>query len=309
MIRSCFGYLWRKENVDNTESGPSPALGIIRDLFKDFLEEYENLTQELNFPVLHQIVIGMTDIDLRAQLSVTTAQIDARCSQGRTPLMWATSRSNLNAIQLLLDFGASPYVTDFEHRNVFHIAAYNKSIKPLKLLLDIITAGPMPLNIEQEGLQIRLIDQPDIYGLSPLSLAIARKRTDHALHLLEYHCAIDTPSHRVSPLILAVENNENKILRYLLTKGARTDAVDRDQMGVLHIAGAIGDLETILTLLHHEAPLDVDVTHTDIYGCTPIRCFELHRKLYVQEDEQLLAKSREAFERLLNKVNSYRLQL
>lgn len=99
-----------------------------------------------------------------------------------------------------------------------------------------------------------------------------------------------------------------EVIENLLARGVRTDVVDSDEIGILHVAGYTGNLTTIRILLRHEEPLSVTYTHPDIYGNTPMRDFEVRRKFYVQEDEKLHNRSKEAFEELLKKVNSRRLE-
>lgn len=287
----------------------SPAQVIIQDLFKEFLEDYEDLAKELGLTVLHQIVLGMVDIDLKTQLSVTTIEINTLCSNNFTPLMWATRMSDLKAMQLLIDFGASLDTTGHGGRNVFHMAARKGSLEALKLLLDNFMATPMPSNIEYKEPGTPLFDHEDVTGGTPLLIAIIHKRTSHALLLLQFQCAINPSPSSQSPFLASVQFNEYEVLRYLLTKGVKMGVVDDDKMGVLHTAGGAGDLETILILLHHETPLSISAIHVDRYGNTPMRGFEIYRQGLVHEDAEQLAKSREAFEALLNKANSYQLQL
>lgn len=209
-------------------------------------------------------------------------------------------------MQLLLDFGASLDTRDTVNGNIFHIAARHGSLEALKLLLNITTAGPM--DIEKENLQKRLLNQIDIWNSTPLGNAISRNRTSQALLLLQYNFDINPPLPGFSPLLVAIQYREHEIIKCLLARGAKTDVVDNESMGILHYAGGIGDHETLLILLQHE-PLIADVTLADKDGRTPMRCFELDRKILVQEDEQLFAESRKVFEILLNKANSYQLQL
>lgn len=286
--------------------GLSSTTHKMKQIFASFLEDYDSLTQDLNFTVLHQIILGLTNIDLSSQLSLSTSQIDNCCSQGRTPLLWATSRSDIKTMQLLLDFGASVHITDVNNRNVFHIAAKNESPVGLKLLLDTITANIM--DAEKKFFVNRLLNETDIYGLSPLDAAIREGRISGVLLLLQYDCDINLPPSTISPLITAIQSNKHELIKPLLARGAKTDTVDNESMGILHIAGGSGDHEILLILLQHE-PLVADITLADINGRTPMRCFELDRKMLVQEDEQLYAKSKKVFESLLNKANSYQLQL
>lgn len=110
----------------------------IKSLFRDYLEDYDTrvaIPRELGLTILHQIVLGIVDIDLKTHLVASTAEIDIRCATGRTPLGWAIVRSDLNAVKLLVEFGASLSITmkPFD-RNVIHEAARYSSIETLAWL-------------------------------------------------------------------------------------------------------------------------------------------------------------------------------
>lgn len=281
----------------------SPAKAEIRYLLRDFLEDYHTQAQELGFTFIHQILFGMIPIDLRTHLSITTADIDIGCSGSKTPLMWATTMSDLTAMQSLLEFGANITLSDSCGRNVFHMAAWHGSVEALKLLLDPIATDP-----EKSASFRRAIDQPNIYGITPLCTALLRGRTACALRILQVPCTINPPYPIIDPLLPAIQTNNHEIITYLLENEASTDCKDTDQMGVLHIAACFANVKTLLILLDNP-PRNAGVTDADNYGNTRMRCFEVARMNYVKEDVVSMVKSREVFERLLNEVNLYRSRL
>lgn len=185
---------------------------IIKDLFKGFFENHD-VAKEQNLNIIHQIVLGIVDIDLYTQLSLTTSGINTPCAMNRTPLVWAACQSNLEAIQVLIDFGASFKTTFHNGWNVFHHAALTGSLETLHLLLDVYMARPMPVDIEGEQLEIPSFDRPAMYGATPLSLTIERKRTNHALLLLEYQCNINPPPPSSIPFIHAAQFNSHEICK------------------------------------------------------------------------------------------------
>jgi len=301
--------IWKSEK----EGTSSPAMAAIKDLFRESLEDY-NPKQELNLTILHQIVLGLTVLDLRTQLSLTTAGIDTCDSIGRTPLMWATARSDLDAMRLLLDFSANIEIPDPYNRNVFHIAGRYGSSEALKLLLQYIVNSPVPENMERDAYYARLLNRPDIYENTPLCQTTFACRTNHSLLLLEFPCTINPPSPEQSPLLAAIQSNDHEVVKRLLAKGGRTDVVDEEKMSILHFAAQFGDLETISTLLRHQdPPLKVNAVSVDLFGNTPMQSFHCMRRKYrisyTEEDEESFARCREAFESLLNKVNSSQLEL
>lgn len=148
-----------------------------------------------------------------------------------------------------------------------------------------------------------------MFGGTPLSLAIECQKINHATSLLQFHCNINPLPHIASPSRHAVQHNNHKVLKCILKMDIKTELVDEEQMGILHIAGTAGDFETISILLNYETPISISPASVDINGNTPMGAFEIYRPEYIQEHPEQLAKSREAFEALLNKVNEYHLQL
>lgn len=269
-----------------------------------FQDDYDSLTQELKLGTLHQIVMGLSNIDLASQLSHSSAEIDTPCAQGRTPLFWAATRSDINAIRLLLELGASIEILDTQGRDVFHAAVTlgHPSPEALATLLDITIAGAA--DIEKRDVHRQLLNQADKYYQTPLVAAICFKQTQQALLLLQYDCDVNHPFPTQSPLLMAIQSCEHELIKLLLANGARADAVDSVGMGILHYAGGIGDHETLLILLEHE-PLIAHPVLVNQDGHTPMQNFESDRKMVVPEDELLYAESRKLFEALLNKANLY----
>lgn len=280
--------------------------------FKDYWEDYESeeltLTRELNLTILHQIVLGLVDIDLRTQLSATTTEINTRCSTGRSPLAWATALSNVKAVQLLLKFGANPYINKQpENRNLIYEAAREGSLEVLSVLLESLI-GPATPDFEQNQQAGRLLNQVDSFGLTPLHIAIINRKAEHIFLLLQYQSEVNPfPGCNIAAILLTIQCNMHDILHILLAKGVRTDVKDGDQMGVLHLAAEHGDLKTILILLRYNknTPFNTSITDIDINGNTPMKTFDMERKMYVEEDAETFAKSREAFVTLLNNINAY----
>lgn len=133
--------------------------------------------------------------------------------------------------------------------------------------------------------------------MSSLGIAIASQQMQNALLLLQYDCDINPSFPVYPPLFLAIRFREHELIKRLLSKGARINAVDNIGMGILHYAGLFGHHEALLILLEHD-PMIADVILVDDEGRTPMQCFEFYRKMMVPEDEELYAKSKKVFEAL-----------
>lgn len=301
--------------AENTGSKPTPEILAIKNLFKDYWEDCkteDTLMKKLNLTILHQIVLQIIDIDLKTQLSITTANIDTPCVMGRTPLAWATIWSDLQAMRLLLNFGADIYILKQpENRNIIYKTAKYGFLEALSLLLEAVN-HPITLHSEQKKKPDRLMDQADSFGLTPLHITIDFRKIKHALLLVQYNYSLNPiPGSNIATIHCAIQFNKYEILNIILGIKARTDVKDDDQMGVLHLTGRWGDLETILILLRYNSniPLNASTADTDMYSITPMKSFDIARKIYMEEDTETFARTREVFIKLMNEVNAYRLEM
>ena len=116
--------------------------------------------------------------------------------------------------------------------------------------------------------------------------------------------AVDTVLDRTM-LLSAVYWRSHQIVPILLTRGARTDALDARKATLLHYAARFGDL-TILQILSNFdiGPLDVDAT--DDTGNTAWTIFESRHDRCVSEDEVIRAKSMQAFQKILGLAKGHR---
>lgn len=75
-----------------------------------FPQSYDNL-DERQFSRLHKIILGLSPgSTLEHELAQSTATINDPDNAGRTPLFWAAAHGNLDAVTLLLEYGADPNV-------------------------------------------------------------------------------------------------------------------------------------------------------------------------------------------------------
>jgi len=109
---------------------------------------------------------------------------------------------------------------------------------------------------------------------------------------------------RTTPLLGAIQQNSHEILKLLLHHGAKLHLVDTQNMGLLHVAGICGDLETIEILSDIKSDVGcLDVGAQDIFGRTPIQNFDERRSMFViNESEDTRAKAREVFMAFLERI-------
>lgn len=220
--------------------------------------------------MIHQIVLGLSQLDLKSQLDVTTTEIDVRDSLGRTPLHWALRTSNKTALEVLLGYGANPNILDSRGLSIFWHELVGRAIdddtKCLVVLLGSLTAFQPPLRrkilpcraLERPGEQCDscnipalkdLINATDQSRFTPLMWAAQNDMLHHVHLLLAHGAVVDLPAAKGStesgPLLLSVQSNAHRVLKLMLDTTTWPGITDTEQMNVLHLAAIFGDLETI----------------------------------------------------------------
>lgn len=89
---------------------------------------------ERQFSRLHKIVLGMLPNSLKEDLEISTSSINEGDNLGRTPLFWAASRGDIEAVSLLLEYGADPKISG--NTGPLHAAGGGGHSEILKMLLD-----------------------------------------------------------------------------------------------------------------------------------------------------------------------------
>lgn len=227
----------------------------------------------------------------------------------RTPLHWAAARADYDAAKSLLNAGASPTVRDGRNQMPIHFCCMTGSVEVLQLLIAAAFLGERFHTWEDQEPQgstkmysLTLDDCKEYQGRSPLHLAA---RSDHLdkVQLLAYHGAeLGTLDKRGrTPLLLSIYWNSHKTIAWMLRNGAPSDTITKERMTILHYAARFADLETLLIL--READIrGVDVDLEDEKGHTANDTFDKFRPASLEEEESLIAQSRDVFQELLENV-------
>jgi ankyrin repeat protein len=64
--------------------------------------------EEQNFPLVHSVIFGLSSKPLAAELDENPHAVYLTDAQNRTALDWATARSQLEDMALLIKYGADP---------------------------------------------------------------------------------------------------------------------------------------------------------------------------------------------------------
>lgn len=132
--RSTIDYVWDKILMDSEISRR------LADIFRPYLDPEDDL-EGFQFTPLHQSVMKLTHIKLEHQLQISTADINTKCSTGKTPLAWAAGRSDHVSARLLLEYGAQPDSVWQENRSIVALATSAKGddTETLKAILDSVS--------------------------------------------------------------------------------------------------------------------------------------------------------------------------
>lgn len=287
-----------------------------RRIFARFLDADENL-EHRKFTILHKIIFGLSSIPLTAQLQLSTADINTPCVHGRTPLYWAVRKGDLDAVSILIKYGADISIAATTGHTPLHIATAH-SIASLKILLNAAaainnsmnhTSGPeSPESISstefKSGFMESILERKVSDGSTPLAYAALFDHTgEGAALLLSYSANINASP---PPLNLAIEVNNHAVLTLLLSRGASLNGKDRENQGVLHLSAIIGDLKTLKILAAANVKVE-GFEDKDIYGHTPLQAFDIVRPTMVSETAEMRAQCKEVFLGILNRQGPKRL--
>ena len=311
----------------------SPVNIALREVFANLLDPSEDL-QRRNFSAIHRATFGLTSTSLDAALELSTADIDSKCTLGRTPLCWAATRTNPQHVKTLLRYGASLHLHDNRGQLPFHFASGRGAAKSLRVLLATAAsmAGP-DYRIDRdhklweeydddddgdnsnEGSKnlgtpdsvssfcLSLLNARDYKGRTPLHFASRINQVVQARLLLRYGADVNMPDTAVgrSPLHIAIYWNNHGIISLLLNQSARLDVVDDFGMSLLHYAAKFGDTKTLRILIRvgDSIRTAVGADYRNRSGQTPRQIFDEVRLDYLAEDEKTREVSRLAFEQLL----------
>ena len=245
--------------------------------------------------VLHQIVVGLIDADLAAELPYLLHTINDVTWDGKTALSWACRRGDLAAVNLLLRHGADPSISDVRGNGPLHSAACSTEWRCITALLHYNADATYNNSRNESPVHYSLFyaDDPhylqplldagadvngrDYHGDTPLITATYRAPASPpvpafgAINCVDYLIKRGANTELASaegntPLLNAIIHSNVGALLTLLHAGAnyrvRNDAGD----SVLHLAARHGDLATLRILMDAALQdLDLDALNNDGY--------------------------------------------
>jgi ankyrin repeat protein len=161
---------------------------------------------------------------------------DAKDSEGRTALIWASANGHTRAVKALLDLGANANAIDNKGMTSLMEASSRGRAEIIRLLLE-------------KGANVNASARD---GRTALMFASAEGHTVVANLLIDKGAFIDaTNRDGGTSLIMAASNGRTEVVRVLLERGA--DAEVRDNMGLTALMWAVSNRHTAVVRLLRKA--------------------------------------------------------
>ena len=190
-----------------------------------------SIMEDEEMTILHGIILGRSNRDLESELSEHPEFVDVPDSQGRTPLHWAFTRQDLQALRILLQSGADISAVTKDGVNVFQmIASYINAAE----IFDFIC---------MRGLEARW----------PTRLFSSCLNMLNAYGMCAWHYAI--------------KSSQSNLLKSFLEYGADLSVKTSDRQSLFHIAVMYAEAEMLCSLVTVSLQ-GVDYLATDMVGDT-----------------------------------------
>ncbi|KAF4471363.1 ankyrin [Fusarium albosuccineum] len=293
-----------------------PTQVEMEQLFSD-----KDCLEEMRFPRLHRITLGLDQSSLKKHLSNSPETIDFVDASGRTALSWAAQRGMTSTVETLLRFGADPNINTPNGHSPLMFASEARNSGGIRLLLD---AGADVRQCDVEGQTALhyaaghwddlayyrpLIEHgsdpnwPTIPRLTPLTTVIIEGHNEAMKYLVANGAKIDLNSHdERTPGFFAVEYNNYTAIEYLHEQGVDFKGYSKAYPSVVHVAAYHADVRTLTLLTTYRLTLE-DIDCVDSQGLTVPQIVDQRLKLKRSVENGFV----QAFELFLKSVRDERL--
>ncbi|XP_076117419.1 uncharacterized protein LOC143085121 [Mytilus galloprovincialis] len=282
-------------SIDLTDNNNETALYIACKNNKSVTVEYllsrgatiNARTGDLKFPLHVACLNGNTEI--AKCLIENKAKVNVKDSNKNTPLHLACANGRAKVVNLLARYKLDINLVDFESKTAMYIAAEQGNTNIVRCLIGLspdlnITTdkGRVALHcaseygfeeiakllIEHEKANINIAD---MNGVTPLYVACEKGQLKIVKLLLDNNAIVDIPNAlKSTPLFIACENGNTEIVRLLLQRQADANFKNSDQMTPLHKACGSNQTDIVSLLINYGASVnkpDKDLQTPLIISC------------------------------------------
>ncbi|KAM3600595.1 uncharacterized protein V6R79_025588 [Siganus canaliculatus] len=187
---------------------------------------------------IHQAAWFGQDACLRVLLSAQPGMINKRTERGETALLVAIHREHLPCVQVLLERGADPDITNYDRETPLYIACERSSAALVAVLLNHGAA----------------VNTHCLQGWTALQEAVGRNNVEICEMLLKAGAKLNlTNIYGISPLFTAAQSGQLATLRFLLQHGADVNTQAADGATALYEAAKNGHQDVVELLLSQKA--------------------------------------------------------
>ncbi|CAH0553626.1 unnamed protein product [Brassicogethes aeneus] len=233
--------------------------------------------------LLHEAVIK-NDTEAVRRILKEPLDINSRNNYGRAPIHWASSRGNLDIMEMLISANCDIEARDKESRTALHMACERGHCEVAELLLaheiDMEAKdvnGNTPLHVAAQNQQTKLVqvlldaaadpDSENQKGSTALHIACSLGSRGILDALLQHGAMLDKQNKSGNtPLHMACQANEAETVEIVIQKGADLNCLNTRLQSPIHIAAEMGHTDICKLLLAAGA----DIEQREQCGRTPL---------------------------------------
>ncbi|XP_046337772.2 ankyrin repeat domain-containing protein 17-like [Haliotis rufescens] len=207
----------------------------------------------------------------RVKLILSQGRADINCKEwiGRTPVMFAAGKGNIELVELLVRKGANVSLVDRFDNNILHSACLGGHVEVVKYVLsqDIVNinsrvwCGRTPVMLAAENGHRVVVELLVNVGAD---VTLVDKKGDNLLHFASWGGNVEVVKfvlslgmlsinsrgwQEITPVMLAVDKGHNDVVELLVSKGADVSFLDKGHGTLLHFACRGGNVEVVKFVL------------------------------------------------------------